>query len=235
MYQHVPWTRFWSLCLMALLHNKPWEGTNRWNRLAAKAYLHSMYSKQIQTSHEQFSYCRSSIHNGTSSYVQGKWILNYQKEFTDWFDITVVIPGPWPYHCFNPLNSRKITTAFTFLSTSLTTCQITENLKSNIMGILVSQNDFDTFTCFLHVAGSLVVIHEEWQDLMFYLKFMQPCRPYFNFFWPQREDCSRIQNNNIQFVICVSNAKICETCKMLPELLSQTEKKHRSRHSSCSY
>jgi hypothetical protein len=39
---------------MALLHNKPWEGTSRLNgraseRLAAKTSLHKVYNNQIQT------------------------------------------------------------------------------------------------------------------------------------------------------------------------------------------
>jgi hypothetical protein len=95
-------------------------------RLAANTSLQEVYINQIQTPHELFNYCSSNIHNITFFYVQEEQILNCKKEHAELFDITVAIPGTQTYHCFKPLNSRAITTAVTFLSTSFTTHQITK-------------------------------------------------------------------------------------------------------------
>jgi hypothetical protein len=105
---------------VALLCNKSWEQTSSWSRkavkgLAAKANLQRVCSNQ--TLHELFNYCSSNVHSITLFYVQEEQILNYKKEVAERFDIAVAILGTQIYHCFNPLNSRAITTSVTFLST----------------------------------------------------------------------------------------------------------------------
>jgi hypothetical protein len=48
---------------------------------------------------------------------------------------------------------------------------------------------------------------------MFYVKFMHRHGPISNFFWPQREDCCWIEDNNVQLVIHVPNAKTGQNIK----------------------
>jgi hypothetical protein len=147
--------------------------------------------------------CNSNVHNITFFYVQEKQILIY-KELADRFAMAVAIPGTRAYHCFRALNSRSVTTAGASLLTSFTTYQITTNTRVKQHRHTAFSNDYAIFIYCLWLWWSLVVGYcsKKRQDHMFYVKFMQPHRPNSNFF------------------------------QMLLELLSQIEKKHRSR---CTY
>jgi hypothetical protein len=106
-------------------------------KLAAKASLQTVYSNKIQTPCELFNYSSNNVH-----YIlvcpRRTNLLNYMKKPADQFDTAVAISGTQVYHCFKPLNSRTITTTVTSLYTSITTHQVTKNLKSNSTDRLVS-------------------------------------------------------------------------------------------------
>jgi hypothetical protein len=151
------------------------------------------------------------------------------KEFAQWFDITVAISGTRAYHCFKPLNSRAITTADTSLSTSFRTHQI-KNLKSNSTDILVSEMIMISSYVACEYDGHwwLGIVQESW-DHMFYIKFIQSHGPHSNLFWSQRDDYCWIEDCNVLLVIHTPSTETGQTYKMLPELLFQIVKKHRSR------
>jgi hypothetical protein len=125
----------------------------------------------------------------TSFYIWKEQILNYTKELSEWFCITVAIPKAQIYHSFNRQTSRAITAAVTLLSTPFTRHWVTKNLRSTAQIYWYLK-----WLCYLHISpvsvmfiGACLGTVQGRRNHVFYLKFMQPLGPISNFFWPLTE------------------------------------------------
>jgi hypothetical protein len=190
--------------LNGTFHNEPWEGT--WKGLTANRsvctiikFKHFMNYSIIAASQHYTLLCprRSNF--------------NYIWESAEWSDITVAISGNKDYRCFKPMNHSPL-----FSVTSLSTYFNTpdnKKLKSNSTDILVSGTGMIIISSypFCEYDGHCWLgVGQERQDHMFYIKFIQLYVPHSNFFWPQRNDCCLIRNNNVLLVIHIPSTEAGE-------------------------